>query len=66
MNDEPRAVNEEPAAVNGDAVAVAEDPDHTTCGSCDERVRTDRVNDDGVCVNCLVLRRRRRPDSEEN
>lgn len=33
------------------------DDGHTTCTSCRERVRSDRVDKRGVCVNCLALGR---------
>ena len=34
---------------------MVKDHDHITCSSCGETVRTDRVNAQGVCVNCIAL-----------
>jgi hypothetical protein len=36
---------------------MSDDHEHTTCRRCGDEVRVDRVNDDGVCVNCLALSR---------
>jgi hypothetical protein len=37
----------------------------TTCAKCEETVRQDRVNADGVCVNCLALAIRLKPEKKE-